>query len=150
MAELTPPEPQSAADYDDRTTSAVKSVRNDANFLSILDSAKRIANITAGHDGSAVNPAKLENDTERRLNDLATEVGAQVTELIAERNYSSALQSFAGLAPELETFFDEVMVMVEDEAVRKNRMSLLRKAGSSVGRIADVTKIVIDRREYRS
>ena len=41
------------------------------------------------------------------------------------------------------------MVMVDDEAARKNRMSLLRKVGSAVGRIADVTKIVVDRREYR-
>ncbi len=138
----------SLTDLVDRIT-ALRNVRNDANFLSILDSARRIANITAGHEGSTVNPAKLENDTERRLNELAGEVGAQVAELIAERNYNSALQSFAGLAPELETFFDEVMVMVDDEALRKNRMSLLRKVGSSVGRIADVTKIVVDRREYR-
>jgi glycyl-tRNA synthetase beta chain len=54
------------------------------------------------------------------------------------------------MAGELERFFDEVMVMVEDEAVRKNRMSLLRKVGNAVGRIADVTKIVVDRREYRA
>lgn len=138
----------SLTDLADRIT-ALKSVRNEANFLSILDSAKRIANITAGHDGSTVNPAKLENDTERRLNDLATVVGSQVAEMIAERKYGSALESFAALAPELETFFNEVMVMVDDEAVRKNRMSLLRKVGSAVGRIADVTKIVVDRREYR-
>src|SRR5260221_2394294 len=139
----------SLTDLVDRIT-ALKSVRNEANFLSILDSAKRIANITAGHDGSTVNPAKLETDSERRLNDLATEVGDQIAELIAERDYNNALQSFAALAPELETFFDEVMVMVDDEAVRKNRMSLLRKVGNAVGRIADVTKIVVDRREYRA
>jgi len=37
-------------------------MRDEANFLSILDSAKRIANITAGHDSSTVSPAKLENE----------------------------------------------------------------------------------------
>ena len=95
----------SLTDLVDRIT-ALKSVRGDANFLSILDSAKRIANITAGHDGSTVNPARLENETERRLNDLATEAGAHIAELIAERAYNGALQSFAALAPELETFFD--------------------------------------------
>ena len=139
----------SLTDLVDRIT-ALKSVRDEANFLSILDSAKRIANITAGHDGSTVNPEKLETASERRLNDLATEVGAHIAELIAERDYNNALQSFAALAPELERFFDEVMVMVDDEAVRKNRMSLLRRVGSAVGRIADVTKIVVDRREYRA
>lgn len=130
--------------------SALKQVRNEANFLSILDSAKRIANITAGHDSSVVSAAKLEHDAERRLNVLTEEVSSQVGEMIAERDYNNALQSFAAMAPELETFFDEVMVMVEDEGVRRNRMSLLRKVGSVVGRIADVTKIVVDRREYRA
>jgi glycyl-tRNA synthetase beta chain len=136
-------------DLVDRIT-ALKRMRNEANFLSILDSAKRIANITAGHDSSAVNAAKLEHEAEKRLNDLADAVSGQIDEMIAERDYNNALQSFAAMAGELETFFDEVMVMVEDEAVRKNRMSLLRKVGNAVGRIADVTKIVVDRREYRA
>jgi glycyl-tRNA synthetase beta chain len=129
---------------------AVKAIRDEANFLSILDSAKRIANITQGHVETAVNAAKLENDVERRLNDLAGEVGEQVREMIAEREYRRALESFAAMAPELETFFDEVMVMVEDQAVRANRMSLLRKIGSAVSAIADVTKIVVNRSEYRA
>lgn len=129
---------------------AVKAVRNEANFLSILDSAKRIANITAGHDGTTVDRAKLENDVERRLDDLATEAGEQIDEMIGEREYKRALESFAAMAPELETFFDEVMVMVEDEAVRRNRMSLLRRIGDAVSRIADLTKIVVDRSEYRA
>ena len=97
-----------------------------------------------------VDPAKLEHDAEKRLNELAGVVSAQIDEMIAERDYNNALQTFAAMAGELETFFDEVMVMVEDEAVRKNRMSLLRKVGNAVGRIADVTKIVVDRREYRA
>jgi glycyl-tRNA synthetase beta chain len=128
---------------------AVKAVRNESNFLSILDSAKRIANITQGHDGNRVDAAKLEHEVERRLNNLADTVGEQVDELIGERHYRDALRSFAAMAPELENFFRDVMVMVDDEAVRKNRMSLLRKVGSAVSRIADVTKIVVDRRDYK-
>ncbi len=136
-------------DLVDRIT-ALRAVRNEANFLSILDSAKRIANITAGHDSTRVDPAKLENDTERRLNELAGAVGDQIDEMISRRDYQRALESFAAMAPELETFFNEVMVMVDDPAVRANRMSLLRKIGSAVLKIADVTKIVVDRAEYRA
>jgi glycyl-tRNA synthetase beta chain len=139
----------SLTDLVDRVA-AVQAIRDEANFLSILDSAKRIANITAGHESTEVAPSRLENDVERRLNELASEVGEQIREMIGERDYRRALESFAGLAPELETFFDEVMVNVEDEAVRKNRMSLLRKIGSAVGEIADVTKIVVNRSEYRA
>jgi glycyl-tRNA synthetase beta chain len=128
---------------------ALKTMRQDSNFLSILDSAKRIANITAGHESARVDPASLEHGVERRLSELADAVGAQIDEMIAEREYRRALESFAAMAPELETFFKEVMVMVEDESVRRNRMSLLRKIGGAVMKIADVTKIVVDRSEYR-
>ena len=127
---------------------ALKAMRNEANFLSVLDSARRISNIVAGHDSTVVDPSKLENDTERRLSNVASAAVVQIEELIAERDYRRALETFAGLAPELEAFFKEVMVMVEDRAVRANRMSLLRKIGSAVGGIGDVTRIVVDRSEY--
>jgi glycyl-tRNA synthetase beta chain len=139
----------SLPDLVDRVT-ALKSVRDEANFLSILDSAKRIANITAGHDSTRVDSTLFEHDVERRLNQLVDAVGEQIEEMVAERQYVRALESFAALAPELETFFRDVMVMVEDEAVRKNRMSLLRKAGNAVKKVADVTRIVVDRRDYRA
>jgi len=138
----------SLTDLADRA-GALRDIRNDSNFLSILDSAKRIANITAGHTPSAIDRSRLELDVEKRLADLSDVVGEQVSEMIADKRYGSALQSFAAMAPELETFFKDVMVMVEDEAVRSNRMSLLRKVGDSVLRVADVTKIVVDRRDYR-
>lgn len=128
---------------------AVKAVRDDSNFLSILDSAKRIANITTGHSSMRVDAAHLEHATERRLAELADVVTSQIGELIAMRDYRKALESFAALAPELEMFFKDVMVNVEDQAVRANRMSLLRKVGGAVMKIADVTKIVVDRRDYR-
>jgi glycyl-tRNA synthetase beta chain len=128
---------------------AVKAVRDDSNFLSILDSAKRIANITTGHTSTRVDAAHLEHATERRLAELADVVTSQIAEMIAMREYRSALESFAALAPELETFFKDVMVNVDDQAVRANRMSLLRKVGGAVMKIADVTKIVVDRRDYR-
>ncbi|MFL6248745.1 MAG: glycine--tRNA ligase subunit beta [Thermoanaerobaculia bacterium] len=128
---------------------AVKSMRDEANFLSILDSAKRIANITEGHTSTRVDVAHLEHATEKRLAELAQVVTDQVSEMIAARDYRNALESFAAMAPELETFFKDVLVNVEDQAVRANRLSLLRKVGGAVTKIADVTKIVVDRRDYR-
>ena len=139
----------SLTDLVDRIT-ALKAMRGEANFLSILDSAKRIANITAGQEtASRIDPSKLETEIEKRLADLVSITTDQIEEMIGERDYKRALETFAALAPELETFFDEVMVMVEDEGVRRNRMALLRTIGNAVMKIADVTKIVVDRREYR-
>jgi glycyl-tRNA synthetase beta chain len=139
----------SLTDLVDRIT-ALKTMRDEPNFLSVLDSAKRIANITAGHTSTQVDTAKLENPTEKRLNELASTVSEQIEELIAGRQYRPALESFAAMAPELEAFFKDVMVMVDDEKLKRNRMSLLRKAGGAVMKIADVTKIVIDRSDYRA
>ncbi len=138
----------SLTDLSDRVE-ALKSIREDANFLSILDSAKRIANITEGHDATTVDAGKLQHETEKRLNELTDAVGSQIDELIAGRRYHTALESFAAMAPELEKFFIDVMVMVDDEAVRRNRISLLRKTGNAVMKIADVTKIVVDRSDYK-
>jgi glycyl-tRNA synthetase beta chain len=135
-------------DLVDRIT-ALKAVRNESNFLSLLDSAKRIENITEGHDSTTVDASKLDNETEKRVNDLADAVVEQIDELIASRQYRDALQTFAAMGPELETFFRDVMVMVDDETLRRNRMSLLRKIGNAAGKIADVTKIVVARSDYR-
>jgi glycyl-tRNA synthetase beta chain len=96
---------------------AVKAVRNEPDFLSLLDSAKRIANITEGHTSTRVDAARLEHATETRLNELADTVVSQIDEMVGARQYRQALESFAALAPELETFFKDVMVNVVDAAV---------------------------------
>jgi len=129
---------------------AVKAVRYEPNFLSVLDSAKRIENITAGHTTSRVDASLLQEPSEKRLAELADLVVAQLDELIQQREYRRAFESFAGMAPELETFFKDVMVNVPDERVKRNRMSLLRRIGGAAAKIADVTKIVVDRRDYRA
>jgi len=129
---------------------ALKAVRDEPDFLSLLDSAKRITNITQDHDSTRVDASLLQEDVERRLNELADLVSSQIAELVSARRYQDALQSFAALAPELENFFKEVMVMVDDPAVRANRKSLLMKTAQAIRPIADVTKIVVDRRDYRN
>ncbi len=127
---------------------ALREGRSSREFLSILDSARRIANITPEGFSGTVAENLLEHDTEKRLAELSTVVNAQIDELIQRRAYGSALESFAGMASELETFFNDVMVMVDDPAVRDNRLALLNRVGNAVGKIADVTKIVVDRSDY--
>ncbi|HVG24628.1 MAG TPA: glycine--tRNA ligase subunit beta [Thermoanaerobaculia bacterium] len=127
---------------------AVKATRDDAAFLSLLDSAKRITNITEGQETGDVDAAKFEHDIERRLLSDLDALGLH--EKIAQRDYQPALAAFASLAPTLEQFFKDVMVNVDDEGVRRNRMSLLRRVGGAVLKIADVTKIVVARRDYRA
>lgn len=136
----------SLTDLHDRAA-ALRSIRNQPRFLSILDSAKRIANITADAPGASVDRSLLVEPAEERLFTLVEAVGEQIDELIAEKKYRDALESFAGLAGELEEYFVKVFVMVEDDALRNNRKALLRRAGNLVAPIAEVTRIVVDRKE---
>ena len=129
---------------------AVSRLRSDPRFLSILDSARRIANITAGQPESTLDRNLLAEPAEKRLNDLSEVLVGQIGEMIAERHYERALQSFAGMADELERFFADVMVNVDDSAIRQNRIALLRRVGGAVAPVADVTRIVVDRRELAS
>jgi len=128
---------------------ALRAARNSRDFLSLLDSARRIANIAAQAEGAAdVNPALLQDSNEQRLHSLSSLVTEQIGELVAARKYTEAFESFAALAPELEKFFEHVMVMVEDPAIRANRIALLKKVGSTVESIADLAQIVVARSDY--
>jgi glycyl-tRNA synthetase beta chain len=64
-------------------------------------------------------------------------------------NYEEALRQTAGLAEVLERFFDEVLVMAEDPALRSKRLGLLRWTGTVLSGIAHLTEMVVDREEHR-
>jgi glycyl-tRNA synthetase beta chain len=129
---------------------ALREVREHPEFLSILDSAKRISNITGSVEGvGAVESQLLEHPSEKHLAAVVAEKEEEIGRLLLAAEYREALESFIALAPELEKFFDDVLVMAEDQRVRQNRIALLRRCGDLVGRIADVTRIVVARKEYQ-
>ncbi|HEY0593343.1 MAG TPA: glycine--tRNA ligase subunit beta [Thermoanaerobaculia bacterium] len=129
---------------------AIRRARRSPEFLSILDSAKRIRNIAGEETETTVDDSLLDHPTEKRLADLSRLVIEQIDELIASGNYGAALESFAGMAPELERFFNDVLVMVDDPSLRRNRIALLNRVGLAVRGIADITRIVVDRSDYNA
>ncbi|HVR44129.1 MAG TPA: glycine--tRNA ligase subunit beta [Thermoanaerobaculia bacterium] len=139
----------SLPDLQDRLA-AIRDARRSPEFLSILDSARRIRNIAGEESSTAVDPALLEHPAEKRLAEVSALVAEQIGGLVAEGRYHAALESFAGMTAELDTFFDEVLVMVDDEAIRRNRIALLNRVGLAARQIADVTRIVVDRRDYNA
>lgn len=129
-----------------RRTDALHEARGLPEFLSILDSARRIANITPDGFEGVVQENLIEEDAEKRLFEIGRAVRSQIAELIEEKSYDRALQSFAAMAGELESFFDEVLVNVDDPKIRENRLSILQVVGEAVEKIGDVTRIVVDRK----
>jgi glycyl-tRNA synthetase beta chain len=65
----------------------------------------------------------------------------QVPALCSQRDYTAALALLAGLKDSVDGFFESVMVMDEDLAVRTNRLSLLSQLISLFGQIADISEL---------
>jgi glycyl-tRNA synthetase beta chain len=96
---------------------------------SLASANKRIANIlrksASDHTSTQVDPAKLIESAERQLHDRLREIEPNARASFASRNYEHALAQLANLKDDVDGFFDSVMVMTEDEALRRNRLALL-------------------------
>lgn len=129
---------------------AVTKVRSSGDFASISVAFKRMKNILrqARESGkipsSRIEQAALIEDAERELAALIPPTAERVRTLRAERNYNQALLEIAKLRPAVDKFFDKVMVMVDDERVRANRLALLETLVKEFSTIADFSEIVTE------
>jgi glycyl-tRNA synthetase beta chain len=110
-------------------------------FESLAVAFKRVGNIIKGGLDQPVDQSLLSDQYEQILFAKLQEVRTDVAELVAEQNYSQALDVIAGLRKPVDDFFDSVMVMVDDEAVKKNRLALLTGIAGLFRGIADFKKI---------
>ncbi len=103
---------------------------------------KRVGNILAKFEGQLFDEFKIELASEEPEKDLATifeAVNLKVVPLMADKNYQAALTELAQLKTPIDTFFDNVMVMSDDEAVKINRLTLLNEIRNSFFAIADIS-----------
>lgn len=104
---------------------------------------KRVSNILAkqaeGLALPAVNTQLLQEDAERTLAQQVNALAGKVGPLFAERRYREGLEQLAGLRTAVDQFFDGVMVMAEDEAVRNNRLALLAQLRGLFLEVADIS-----------
>jgi glycyl-tRNA synthetase beta chain len=97
-----------------------------------------------------VDASVLEPGPEAQLHQRYLTVSAEVAEHKSAGNYSAALQAIASLRPDVDLFFDKVLVMAQDPQVRQNRLSLLQKLLTEFSTIADFSEIVVsDKSEPR-
>jgi glycyl-tRNA synthetase beta chain len=129
---------------------AVSKVRGSADFESISIAFKRMKNILrqAGEKTKViamrVNPSGLQEESEKELAALIPQTVATVEKLRAARDYEGALLEIAKLRPAIDKFFDKVMVMVDDETLRANRLALLQTVVKEFSTIADFSEIVTE------
>ena len=132
---------------------AVSKVRGSADFESISSAFKRMKNILRQASEKTkviamrVDPAGLQEDSEKELAALIPQSVATVENLRAARDYEGALLEIAKLRPAIDRFFDKVMVMVDDDNLRANRLALLQTVVKEFSTIADFSEIVTEGKE---
>jgi glycyl-tRNA synthetase beta chain len=143
-----------AAGYDDiRDTiaraEALTAVRGSEDFTAIAAAFKRIKNILRQaaekqqlNPGTALNGQFFRDDAERTLFTQINRVAEQVEDLKRYRQYRESLEAIAKLRPHVDLFFDEVMIMVDEKAVRDNRLALIGRIQLAFSSIADFSEIV--------
>jgi glycyl-tRNA synthetase beta chain len=129
---------------------ALHKVREEPAFLSVVLAAKRIANIVKDAAEAPLDETALVEPAEKDLAAAFHGLRSEVEEAAAAHDYERCLRRIADLAPVLDRFFVEVLVMAEDEGVRKNRIALLQAIGKTVSRTARLTEVVVDKAEARA
>ncbi|MCL6612801.1 MAG: glycine--tRNA ligase subunit beta [Peptococcaceae bacterium] len=137
-----------SADADDilgvvQRVEALDRFRADPAFEAVITAFNRANNLSRKFGGTEVNPRLMHHPAEEELWRAVVEVRREVGELIAVRDYSGALRRAAVLREPVDAFFDAVMVMVEDEGIRDNRLALLKNVALLVSPLADLGRIVV-------
>ena len=111
---------------------------------SLAAANKRVGNILKKAEGTLtanVEAALLKESAEVALNQALGTVKAQADAAFERGDYTASLQSLAALRVPVDKFFDDVMVNVEDAALRANRLGLLATLHQAMNRVADISKL---------
>ena len=130
---------------------ALKAIRKSKNFEPLTVSFKRIRKILekanlANRDSLHADANLFETDAERELHGAVQHAAIKVQADKRSGKYQEALEVVAGLRKAVDRFFEEVMVMVENEPVRNNRLALLSELLREFTTIADFSEIGSDDR----
>ena len=129
---------------------AVSEVRGSEDFASISVAFKRTKNIlrqareTKKAIAEQLDASALTEEPEKRLAAAIPDTASAFRKLREEKNYGPALAQISRLRQPVDLFFDKVMVMVDDERVRANRLALLRDLLGEFSTIADFSEIVTE------
>jgi glycyl-tRNA synthetase beta chain len=110
---------------------------------SLAAANKRITNILKKTEAAvgAVSPALLQEPAERKLAAAIDSVRPDVDAAFAGGDFTGTLKTLARLRDDVDAFFNDVMVMADDAALRNNRLALLSSLHGMMNRVADISKL---------
>jgi len=128
----------------DQRLRAVAAFRKLPEAASLNAANTRITNIlkkSKQNVADTVDPALFEDDAEKNLHMAIQASLSEVEPLLSSGDYTAALTKLASLREPVDAFFDNVMVMADDEAIRNNRLALLNGLRKLFLRIADLSRL---------
>lgn len=137
-----------AAGYDDvvsvvaRGRALMEAVHSKEEFKLTVESFGRVSNLAAKATGGKVRSDLLTESAEQALYEAWQSVSNNYRQTLAARDAAGALERLGELKDAITVFFDAVMVMAEDEAVRANRLALLSVINDDLKTFADFSKLV--------
>jgi len=136
--------PSRPLDFDKRIK-AVTTFRELAEAESLAAANKRVGNILkkslSENNVLAVNEKLLSEDAEKNLYQLLNNLSKTVEPMFDAGDYESALSQLSSLRDPVDAFFDSVMVMADDEAIKNNRIALLSAMNQLFLRAADLSRL---------
>ena len=135
--------PSHPLDFDKRIK-AVSAFRELAEAESLAAANKRVANIlkkSASDNTVMVNESLLSEDAEKKLYATLSALSKIVEPMFDAGNYEAALSQLSSLRDPVDAFFDSVMVMADDEAIKNNRIALLNTMNQLFLRAADLSRL---------
>jgi len=133
--------PTKPVDFD-RRVKAVSHFRTLDAAESLAAANKRVSNILAKNNITTqgdVEQSLLSDDAEKVLASQVAKFATDLAPLYSDGNYQEALSQLAGIRDSVDNFFDNVMVMADDEAVKQNRLALLSQLSGLFLEIADIS-----------
>ena len=135
--------PSHPLDFDNRIK-AVSAFRELAEAESLAAANKRVGNIlkkSASDNTLMVNESLLVDDAEKKLYATLTALSKTVEPMFDAGDYEAALSQLSSLRDPVDAFFDSVMVMTDDEAIKNNRIALLNTMNQLFLRVADLSRL---------
>jgi glycyl-tRNA synthetase beta chain len=133
--------PTRPADFDSRVK-AVSHFRSLEASTALAAANKRVSNILAKVEGTlpeTINQSLLVEPAEKALADKLIQLQPELAPLFANADYQQALTLLADLRESVDTFFEDVMVMADDEALKNNRLALLNSLREQFLHVADIS-----------
>jgi len=128
--------------YDFKRAEAVMKAKNNENFIQLIQSYKRVKNIVKDKPDLEFSEDKIIEKEEQELWTIFLAVKEEVDIWIKEKNFIKVKESLLTLRPFIDKYFDNVLVMDEDEEIKNNRIAMLQQISDIFTSFADLTEIV--------